>query len=133
MDDKRLDRQQSYHRFHLGVYITLCTAITGASAVVAKQMISIPGGPGMLLLILFFLILSAGCGGMVAAKIPEAKDYDLFLRERIGFSFPLSAKIYLAAKPKTWEAFEHLFFWIAVLIYPAILIFIYFSRPVGAL
>ncbi|KSB90564.1 hypothetical protein AS593_21525 [Caulobacter vibrioides] len=120
-EDKQLDRQQSYHHFHLGVYIALCTLVTTASIFASKAMQDAVGGKGAPVLFLLLMILSAMCGGIVAAKIPQASSYKSFLASRIGFTFPFTSWVLFPMKPKEWEALEHLLFWIAILVYPGLL------------
>jgi hypothetical protein len=120
-EDKRLERQQTYHQFHLGVYISLTTAVMGASAYLSPKHIEKFGGQPVLFAIMIFLMLAGMCGGIVAAKIPSATDYEEFLGAAIGFSLPGAEDkpLLIKAAPKVWESWEHLLFWIAILIYPA--------------
>jgi hypothetical protein len=113
-DDKRLDRQQAYQHFHIGIYISLFTAIIGASFLRKADLPELHALRFVLVAAIALLGLAGICGGTVASKIPSATDHSTFYKERIGFSFPWSSGFWPRFKTSTWESLEHLFFWIAM-------------------
>lgn len=113
--DKRLDRQQAYQHFHIGIYISIGSAIFGAS-LFAREGIMLTDGLRMLLTGALICLLIAGmCGGLVAANIPRAASH----AELLGIVFP--ARLF-QKRPgylctlKFWERWEHRFFWLAMLL-----------------
>lgn len=111
--DTRVDRQQNYQHFHIGIYVSVATAIIGASFFINDKL---PPVGKLLLTSALLLLLGAGmCGGMVAAKLPSASTFEAFASERIGFSLPWSSSSWPRWRPATWEALEHLLFWFAML------------------
>lgn len=115
--DARLDRQQTYQQFHLGVYISLVTIIGGATILERQKVEGLIYLAWFMIPIVFFLMLAGMCGGFVAAKIPEFRNYDRFLKTKIGFQWPWSSKPLIKLYPKTWESFEHLCFWVSIILF----------------
>ncbi len=116
-EDKRLDRQQAYQHFHIGIYVTLGTAIIGVAFFDPGKLPHINGLLRVaLMMALIFLALAGACGGMVAARIPGSQTYEELNKDRYGFSLPNRFPDWPKFKAQTWESLEHLFFWIAMLI-----------------
>ncbi|HSU81219.1 MAG TPA: hypothetical protein VLR69_02315 [Thermoanaerobaculia bacterium] len=116
-DDKQLDRQQAYQHFHIGIYLSLATAIMGASFFSGDKVAGLVWWLRLPLFLSVLLLLFAGaCGGMVASQIPSAASYGDFLKDGYGFALP--GKDPQGRWPnldaKTWEGWEHLFFWLAM-------------------
>ena len=117
LDDKRLDRQQSYQQFHLGVYISLVTVICGATFLAQDKIVHLPLLIPFVAATVFCLMLAGMFGGFVAAAIPSSTSYGDFIMKGAGFSWPGSKTVIFKLSPKFWESCEHLFFWIAILFF----------------
>ena len=111
-EDPRLKRQQDYQQFHIGIYVTLATGVIAATLFGKDAMPSCLLKPWPLAVAIGSLMGAGICGGIMASKLPEANDYEKFLRTRIGVS--LLGHHVRIMRPKNWEAFEHLFFWLAM-------------------
>jgi heme A synthase len=120
-DDKRLDRQQAYQHFHIGIYMSLATAIMGASFFSGDKVAGLDDRLKLLLLlVVVFLLLAGAFGGMVASRIPASPSYEFFSRVPYGPALPgkkpENAWPWLRWKAPVWESCEHLAFWIAMVI-----------------
>jgi len=134
-EDKRLDRQFEYQKFHIGVYVSLATAIVGASVFAKSEFAGLTDWRPLLPGSIVFLLLAGMCGGFVASSIPRAKTFAEFRSAKLGFCFPWELEAfealskasagelrgwkrfrvrYLTASARTWESLEHFFFWIAM-------------------
>lgn len=111
-DDKRLDRQLGYQQFHIGIYVSLATAIIGGSVFYGEKLTTITSHQRWRLAAAIVLLLLAGmCGGMVAVRVPRSSSYAMFADERYGFRFPGLRAEWPKLLSETWESWEHLFFW----------------------
>ena len=103
-EDNRLSHLLDYTTFHIGIYISLVTALIGLG--IFKENI----GDSFLLKWSIALITLAGiCGGIVGSNIPPCKTYDEYWQKFLGY---WKLKPF---KPEVWIALEHLFFWLGVL------------------
>lgn len=111
--DQRLDRQLDYQKFHIGIYLSLASAIIGGSAFFGDKLGQVPFvGRAVLALAIFFLMLAGACAGMVAVRIPRSPNYDYFARRRYAVGIPGTKKVIGPAMcAHEWEAWEHGFFW----------------------
>ncbi|HEY3951310.1 hypothetical protein [Phenylobacterium sp.] len=119
VEDKRLDRQQAYQHFHIGIYLSLATAIMGASFFSGDKVADLVWWLKLLLFLSILLLLFAGaCGGMVASQIPRVTSHNDLQTKRHGFSLPGqdSRGRWPNLDGKTWEAWEHFYFWAAMIV-----------------
>ncbi|MEO1005516.1 MAG: hypothetical protein AAFW67_06615 [Cyanobacteria bacterium J06638_38] len=113
MENAQLDRLLTYTTFHIGVYISLITAIIGAG-ILGKI-----DHPLFRLAAICFLI-SGVCGGVIGSNLPEFADYASFSQAKLG-AYGLKLFNY-----KKWIFIEHTAFWIGVL--PIALAYIFLGK-----
>ncbi|MEO0987059.1 MAG: hypothetical protein AAFY20_16125 [Cyanobacteria bacterium J06639_14] len=111
-DDNRLAHLLTYTTFHIGVYISLVTALIGAGI-----FNPVLGSSWLVRYTVGCVVLAGICGGIVGKSIPEHRSYDQYKNTAIGY---FSLKPF---PPLVWANLEHLFFWIGVL--PLALAFIF--------
>lgn len=101
-DDKRLDHLMTYTTFHIGVYVSLVTALIGAGIFGSLDHPVLRFATGC--------FLFAGiCGGVIGSNIPDHADFNSFAAAHIGFwSFKICSY-------RVWAALEHLAFWAGIL------------------
>jgi hypothetical protein len=99
--EAQLDRLLTYTTFHLGVYISLITAIIGAG-IFGK--IDRP----LFRFAAFCFLISGVCGGVIGSNIPEFADYQSYSQAKLG-AYGLKIFDY-----KTWIVIEHTAFWLGV-------------------
>lgn len=111
-EDVKLNRLLTYTTFHIGVYISLVTAIIGAGIYGA-------GVEEALLRYCAACILLAGFfGGTIGSNIPDADSYEDLGKDKLKVVF----NIISVAKLERCINLEHFFFWMGVL--PPALMFI---------
>jgi hypothetical protein len=101
MEDNRLDLLMTYTTFHLGVYISLITALIGV-AVLGKAQSTF-----LRFSVACFLVAGA-CGTVLGSNIPEFTDFTLFSQTNIG-PWGLALFTYWV-----WSTVEHLAFWVGI-------------------
>ena len=113
-DEQRLSNLLTYTTFHIGVYITLITALIGSSVFTKNSGINI-----CLLQYASACILFAGMfGGIIGSNIPNYKTYNDMQNAKL--------KIYgfIPMPSLKWCIhLEHFFFWLGTL--PIIVLFIF--------
>jgi len=122
MSERGVDRLMQYTLFHIGVYVSLSTAIVAALAWDAKEHVEEPSGrlfgpeafPVAVAALIFLGFAGLGAG-VVAAKLPYSDSVDDFLKERIGLS-PRRSGGLLTASPRFWMTIEHWSFWAALIL-----------------
>ena len=113
--DNRLAHLLTYTTFHIGVYISLVTALIGAGIFEPEL------GESLLIRYSITCIVLAGmCGGIVGSNIPDHFDFNSYANAKIGFW--LTEIFNSGGSYRTWIRLEHLFFWLGVL--PLALVFI---------
>jgi hypothetical protein len=113
MDDKRLERLYDYTKWHLGIYLSVASALTAATGLLAEKsktenMAIYVEKPILLLLAVAFMFSAGACGGIVASSCTECITYDELWNQKHG---PFGLRI---VKGRHWAALEHLFFWLSV-------------------
>ena len=101
-EDPRLDHLLTYTTFHIGVYISLVTALIGAGIFGRLDT------PIVRFAIACFLVAGI-CGGVVGSSIPDFKDFAAFEKVDLGFWGISIAKYYV------WTRAEHIAFWAGIL------------------
>lgn len=92
----------SYTVFHIGVYVSLMTALIGAG-IFAKL------DHCLLRLSVAFFVVAGVCGAAIGSNIPDFATWDEFSKAKLGF---WSCKLW---SYKTWTTIEHLAFWAGIL------------------
>lgn len=113
MADSQLDRLLTYTTFHIGVYISLITAIIGAG-ILGKIDHSLFRWAA------FCFLISGICGGVIGSNIPEFSSYQSFSQAKLG-AYGIKLLNY-----KKWIFIEHSTFWIGVL--PIALVYIFLGK-----
>jgi hypothetical protein len=111
LEDKRLERLYDYTKFHIGVYLSAATGLTGLIGSIADKkagqfLFDLVGAPPFLGLALVFMVLAGACGGVVATSITESRSFDAFWTKPQGPSWRRDGPL-----GKRWVEAEHLFFW----------------------
>jgi len=115
MDDRRLDNLLTYTVFHIGIYVSLFTALIGAGIFGALD------HPLLRFAVACFFVAGLA-GAVVGSNIPEHPTYDSYAKTRIGpWGLPLLPYWW-------WTVIEHGAFWIGVL--PLVLGFLWFGPKV---
>ena len=107
MDD-RLKTLFEYTKFHIGIYITIGTAIVGALAFEAANPDFSLGDPariGLQVSILFQGLAGLG-GGIIAGNLVSFTSFETFHE----------TPIYWGKIPQFWERVEHWSFWASIII-----------------
>ena len=103
-----------YTKFHIGLYVTLFSAI-----VVAIEKDILPSKPkGALPLAALLLVLAGAAGGVIGSSIPNASSFTKFQADHLGPLWMRGSGL----RYKTWAALEHFFFWLAILVVAATLV-----------
>jgi hypothetical protein len=97
-----------YTKFHLGIYITLFSAIVLA---IEKNIFS-SELKWALPVAALLLVLAGAAGGVIGSSIPDAASFSSFRANHLG---PLWIGR-RGLRYQTWAALEHLFFWLAILV-----------------
>jgi len=108
MMDDQLQILFEYTKFHIGVYITIGSAIVGAlayDAVNVKSPLGCAGRVGFQLSLLFLLFAGLG-GGIIAGNLINFTSFQSFHE----------TPIYWGHEPLFWERLEHWSFWISITI-----------------
>ena len=105
MEDKRLELLLNYTIFHIGVYLSLTTALMGARVLGRVNHWTIRWA-------IFWFLVAGACGGLVAANIAEeSPPADDFLHDKYRLWFWC-----FRVTPLRWvTTIEHLAFWVAIL------------------
>jgi hypothetical protein len=106
---EQLKQLMDYTKFHIGMYITLSTALVAVLGMDAFKS-SVSGIESYLFLTLICFLLAGMFGGLVGSSIPYYQDFDSFSKARLG---PFR-KRWIPAKLCTH--LEHLAFWIGIII-----------------
>jgi hypothetical protein len=110
----------TYTTFHLGLYISLITALLSFLTFYSKPTKGLYWTMVATLVCFFF---AGACGGLIASSIPRSPTYEAFRRD------PLTPKFLegtAGVEFETLAAIEHTFFWIGLTI--AIVGIIWHSR-----
>jgi hypothetical protein len=100
--DERLGHLMTYTVFHIGVYISLFTALIGVG--IFKDF------DHWLLRFCVGCFLCAGvCEAVVGSNIPEHPNFESYSKTPIG---PWGCRMFLYS---TWATIEHLAFWLGIL------------------
>lgn len=102
MENKQLDLLLSYTVFHIGVYVSLFTALIGVSVLGGVQ-------SGLLRFSVACFLVAGVCGAVVGSNIPEFKDFAKFSQTKIG---PWGCGWFTYWY---WTTAEHLAFWAGIL------------------
>ena len=106
MEDKRLAHLMEYTKFHIGAYITLCSALTG---VIGFNVANAEYTPYLSWTLVCFAA-AAAFGGLVGSGIPYCRDFEEFKKAKLG---PWRAKIVPAL---VCTHLEHSIFWVGITI-----------------
>jgi hypothetical protein len=108
-----------YTKFHIGLYITLFSAIAAVltaanghwlKALPAASLIGLRVGA-------VSLIVAGAAGGIIGSSIPEATDWKTFRQTPLGPAWLETSWTY-----DRWAAVEHGAFWVTILVVAASLI-----------
>jgi hypothetical protein len=102
MENKQLELLLSYTVFHIGVYLSLFTALIGVAVLGKVQ-------SGLLRFSVACFLVAGICGAIVGSNISEFKDFASFSMAKIG-PWGLSWFTY-----RVWTTVEHLAFWVGIL------------------
>jgi hypothetical protein len=108
--DQQLDLLMTYTTFHIGLYVSLVTALLSFLTFSPKS-IRRDLYPYMVSTLVCF-VMAGIFGGIIASSIPRFKKYDAFRNADLG---PLWAEGILG-KFETVAAWEHGFFWLGIMI-----------------
>ena len=112
MQDNRLENLLTYTTFHIGVYVSLVTALIGAG-IFNEDL-----GNSYIIRYTVACIFFAGmCGGIIGTNIPKYKSYRSYRKAKIGF---YNIKPFY---PDYWICLEHTSFWLGII--PLTFIFIF--------
>ena len=101
MENKQLELLMNYTVFHIGVYISLFTALIGASVLADVH-------SNLLRFSVACFLLAGICGAVVGSNIPEFNDFSTFSRTKIGpWGFQWFTYWY-------WTTTEHIAFWVGI-------------------
>jgi hypothetical protein len=112
-DDPRLGHLMTYTTFHIGVYISLVTALIGAG------LFSEFNGP-LIRWSIFWFLLAGVCGGVIGSSIPEHQNFESLAATKLG------AWGYGWARLSFWTRAEHVAFWVGLL--PPTILFLILGR-----
>lgn len=107
MEDKRLEHLMGYTQFHIGAYMTLCSALAAVLALKTFSL-TIPRYPAFLKVTLVCFAGAAVFGGLVGSSIPHYRNFEEFKNARLGpWKLPLLPSL-------VCTHLEHTFFWVGV-------------------
>jgi hypothetical protein len=101
MVEPQLQSLMAYTIFHIGVYVSLFTALIGVRLFTNLDYAIVKFA------VASFLIAGL-CGGIIAGHIPHYKDADTFFADKIG---PFGSNMF---RFKVWAFIEHTSFWIGI-------------------
>ena len=99
VQDPKLDRLLTYTTFHIGVYLSLFSAVIGIDVLTENI------NDNLLRFSAFCMLLAGIFGGAIGSNIPEAETYDSVKISLFGVPF-LSLKWCIHM--------EHFFFWLGI-------------------
>jgi hypothetical protein len=106
---EQLKLLMDYTKFHIGIYITLCTGLIAVLSVDNLKDYFVPFQPYLFATLVLFAI-AAAFGGLVGSSLPMFNTYEEFKDAKLG---PFNAKWI----PAQWcTHLEHLFFWLGALV-----------------
>lgn len=110
-EDPQLQNLMDYTKFHIGVYLTMCTGLIAALELIEPSAETLSKDHGYLWWTLAFFLGAGAFGGLVGSNIPYCKTFDEFKGRWVrAFGFiPI-------ATGKWCTHLEHACFWIGIMI-----------------
>jgi hypothetical protein len=107
-EDKRLARLYDYTKFHIGIYLTIGSAMVALlGSKEPAAWVSLLVDRRFILASLFFITIAGISGGVIASTCVICHSFEEFWEQKQGPFFKF-------LKGKSWASVEHIAFWLSL-------------------